>query len=197
MLSSITPLGERSRGNRWGLTVSAFVLGSVAGGTVVGSVLGAAGALLRWAGVGTTATAIVAALLAAIALVFDASGGRVGLPRMKRQVNEDWMSSYRGWVYGLGWGVQLGMGLATIVTAAIVYLAFALMVLSGHAIVGALIGAVFGAVRGLTVLAVARVRTPEALLSFQRRLQRAAPGAQAGAIIGDAVVVIAAIAVIV
>ena len=32
MLTSISPLGERARGNRWVLTVSAYLLGSVVSG---------------------------------------------------------------------------------------------------------------------------------------------------------------------
>ena len=46
MLGSITPLGERGRGSRWGITVSAYIIGSAAGGAALGSMLGWAGSPL-------------------------------------------------------------------------------------------------------------------------------------------------------
>ena len=36
MLSSITPLGERAKGNSWTLTTSAYVVGSLLGGALLG-----------------------------------------------------------------------------------------------------------------------------------------------------------------
>src|SRR5437588_613125 len=47
MLASIHPLGERARARRWGLTVSAYVVGSLAGGSLLGAALGAIGSPLR------------------------------------------------------------------------------------------------------------------------------------------------------
>ena len=46
MLSSISPLGERARGSRWWLTTTAYVVGSLAGGALIGVVAGAIGAVL-------------------------------------------------------------------------------------------------------------------------------------------------------
>src|SRR5437764_330111 len=43
MLGSITPLGERSRGRRWGITVTAFGLAATAAGGAAGTLLGAVG----------------------------------------------------------------------------------------------------------------------------------------------------------
>ncbi len=40
MLGSITPLGERSRGSRWWLTVTAYVVGSALAGLVTGGLFG-------------------------------------------------------------------------------------------------------------------------------------------------------------
>src|SRR5919202_1077090 len=37
MLASITPLGERARGSRWWRTATAYVIGSAAGGTLLGA----------------------------------------------------------------------------------------------------------------------------------------------------------------
>src|SRR4051794_6899953 len=116
MLSSIHPLGERVRHNRWSVTVTAYVLGSAAGGAFVGAVAGSIGALF-WR-LGLQVSPWVAAGTMGIALLLDTLR-RVPGPR--RQVNEDWLHRYRGWVYGAGFGFQLGMGVTTIVTTASVY----------------------------------------------------------------------------
>ena len=195
MLSSITPLGERSRGNRWWLTVTAYLIGATLGGATTGVAFGLLGLPLRWLDPTTTQVAVVAVVLGLAALAFDASGGRLRLPRTSHQVNEDWTAIYRGWVYGFGWGFELGTGLVTVVTAATIYLVFALAFLSASPLLGGLIGATFGVARGLVILSAARVHSPDALLAFHRRLQESAPVAQRATIGADALVVVAAVAV--
>ena len=191
MLSSITPLGERGRAQRWWLTVTAHILGSALGGAVLGALLGLVGSpLVAW--VGEVVVAVVVGLVALVALVFDASGGRLRLPRYGRQVNEDWMTSYRGWVYGGGFGLQLGAGLTTIVTAALVYVVFVVCLLSGSWLLGGTIGLTFGLVRGLAILAARGVHDPDALVAFHRRLQARASAARIATVVGDLVVVAAA-----
>ena len=110
MLSSITPLGERGRHNRFAVTATAFVVGAMAGGAALGTLAGFAGSLLpaRPAAV----DALLVALLALAGAWFDTRH----VPSIKRQVNEDWLGRYRGWVYGFGFGAQLGFGLVTVVT---------------------------------------------------------------------------------
>ena len=163
MLSSITPLGERGRRNRFAVTVTAFVAGAIVGGAAMGGALGALGSLLPTRS--DTMDAVFVALLALGGLALDLSR----VPTIKRQVDEDWLGRYRGWVYGFGYGAQLGVGLATIVTSAATYVAFALAFLSGSFAVGALIGVTFGAVRGLSLLLARRVETPEQLRRFHQR----------------------------
>src|SRR6266508_3286649 len=100
MLSSIHPLGERSRGNRWWLTVSGFLAGSAVGGLAAGALAGLVGRVLAAAldlSPGVLATAVVLVLLVAILLDLHLSG--FPLPTIRRQVNEDWLNRYRGWVY--------------------------------------------------------------------------------------------------
>jgi len=160
MLASITPLGERGRNQPFGVTVTAYVVGSVLAAAALGAVVGALGAVL----VGdrsTTARLVVGAGLAVVAALVDRRPGDV--PSWHRQVNEDWLASYRGWVYGAGFGAQLGLGVVTIVTTASVYLLWIGVFLAGHAGLGAAVGAVFGLVRALPVLASVRVRTPAAV----------------------------------
>jgi hypothetical protein len=169
MLSSITPLGERGRHNRFAVTATAFVIGAVAGGVALGTLAGLAGSFLP--GRPAAVDALLVALLALAGCWFDTTR----VPSIKRQVNEDWLGRYRGWVYGFGFGVQLGFGLVTVVTSAATYIAFALALLSGSPVAGALIGFTFGAVRGFSLLMARHIDTPDELRSFHRTLDRREP----------------------
>jgi hypothetical protein len=173
MLASITPLGERGRRSRWGPTVTAFVLGAAAAGAGAGAVLGAAGALALGDAGGVSGDAhhrlavLAGALLLAVALDTLRK-----VPGPRRQVNERWLDEFRGWVYGLGFGAQLGLGVTTIVSSAATYVAMLAAFLTGSVGGGALVLGCFGLVRGLTPLAAARVRRPEQLMSMHARLER-------------------------
>lgn len=173
MLTSISPLGEQARGQRYGLTVAAHLLGGLLGGATTGGVLGALGALLCLPAV----LAVPVLLLAALA---DVRGVRVG----RRQVDEDWLGRYRGWVYGGGYGYQLGLGVVTVVTSAATPALLALLVLLGSPLAGALLGGVFGLARGLPLLALRSAHSPEALRAAAARLERLGrPAARATAVV--------------
>jgi hypothetical protein len=168
MLASITPLGERGRRSNWALTTTMHVLGSMVGGASVGALAG----LLGWlalSGVGVRAR--VAALAAALAfgLLLELSRGAVPGPR--RQVDERWLDRYRGWVYGLGYGAQLGTGLVTVVVSSAVYVVPVACLLTAEPLPGCAIGALAGLLRGLTVFAAAGVVTPDRLASFHARMR--------------------------
>jgi hypothetical protein len=180
MLSSITPLGERGRNNKWWMTVSAFVLGSLAGGLTVGAVAGAVGSL---GDLTTSAKLLIAAIGAAVALMLELRVGGLRLPSTRRQVNENWLQRYRGWVYGLGFGFQLGTGFLTIMTTAAVPLTFVLATLTGAPITGAAVGGAFGLARGLMVLPARRIRDTGGLVALHRRIAASA-GAAAKATTG-------------
>jgi hypothetical protein len=171
MLASIHPLGERARRRRWGRTASAYILASSVGGAALGAGLGLAGAgafsLLGSSSTVAVATVSVAAVAAA---ALDLRVGGLRLPTVKRQVNEDWLSRYRGPVVGAGFGLQLGLGCITIVTTAMVYLTFVTAFWAASIWSGLLIGLTFGLVRGATILAVANVHRPEQLRRVHRRL---------------------------
>lgn len=173
MLASIHPLGERARGNRWGVTVTFYIAGSAAGGGAIGATLGT---------LGLRASPVVVAALCFTAAVADTMG-RPG-PSFHRQVNEDWLSRYRGWAYGAGFGFQLGLGIVTIVTTAAVWAALALAALSGSAAAGAWIGLAFGVSRALPVLLLSGVDQPRQLRRAHARLARAAPWARTVTVLG-------------
>ena len=183
MLTSISPLGERARGNRWWLTVGWLSLGAVVGGAVVGVALGAAGRSLAGALSDGVRLAVLAGAGAAAA-AWDMSGR--GLPG-RRQVNEDWLVAYRPWVYGAGFGLQLGAAVATVVNTALVPLFMLAALLAGEAVAGLVIGAAFGAARGASMVLSSRVRTTDDLRRLHRRLdlhadraRRLGAGAAAG-----------------
>ncbi len=188
MLGSITPLGERSRGRRWGVTVTAFALAAVAAGGAAGALLGEAGGRAGLAA-GTRTGLLAVAVAAAIAV--DAVPN-LHPPGPRRQVNEEWLQRYRGWVYGAGFGAQLGLGVATIVTTAAVYATIAAAVLAGTAAGGAAVGAVFGAARAATLLATAGVREPHALATLDRRVRSWERPTRLGAFAIEAALVVAA-----
>ncbi len=182
MLASITPLGERSRGFSWGLTASAFAVGAVGAGALAGAAAGGLGSL---APKGTWRD-IIGLVLLVLALAIDVSPLRPRLPTTRRQVNEDWLTRYRGWIYGLAFGAQLGAGMVTIVTTAAVYAALLGAVLCGTALAGAAVGAAFGAIRALSLLPARGATGPAGLVDLHERLGRAEAPARQVALAAEA-----------
>ena len=156
MLSSISPLGERARHSRWWLTTTAYLLGSLAGGLALGGLAATLGGLVPLAVRGSRWTLVAVAALLVVGLVVDLRNQR-SVPSWRRQVDEQWLTRYRGWVYGVGFGAQLGFGLVTIVTSTTTYAAVLLAALTGDLGAGLAIGATFGLVRALPSLLMARV----------------------------------------
>jgi hypothetical protein len=173
MLGSITPLGERGRGSRWSLTVVAYVVGSIVGAVALGASVGWVGAAVAPRdGAGVRLLALGLVVVAGLALDLGAVGVR--LPSVRRQVDEGWRARYRGWVWGVGYGLQLGVGVVTIVTTSIVYATWVAALVSGGVFAGAAIGAAFGLARALPVLTVAGVRRQDQLLRVDAMLGRLA-----------------------
>jgi sulfite exporter TauE/SafE len=178
MLSSIHPLGERARHSTWWFTTVAYIVGSAAGGALLGATAGFVGLALSTAGLSLSPAVVT--VVCVIALVVDLVAGRVHLPSWHRQVNEDWLHRYRGWVYGVGYGFQLGLGVVTIVTTASVYAVVALAAFSGSVATGALIGGAFGLLRALPVVGLGAVREPVRLRRLHERIDAlAVPAARA------------------
>lgn len=170
MLSSIHPLGERARNNRWGSTAAAFTAGAVLAGAALGLLLGAIGS---WIGSTRTQLLLATAVVAITAAGLDFFG--VTPPGPSRQVNENWIGAFRGWVYGGGFGLQLGLGLATYVVTWGIYAFLASALLTASPTFGAITGVTFGLGRSLSVLAAGFVDRPSRLTSFNRRMARIGP----------------------
>jgi hypothetical protein len=166
MLSTITPLGEAARGNRFRTTAAWFIAGATLGGAVLG--LGAAllALMIGLAGIEASTALGVGAVLAMLAAAADAHVFGLRVPYHRRQVNEYWLDDYRSWVYGAGFGFQIGLGVATYIMTSAVVLLVALGALTGEPLAALAIGTLFGLVRGLGVLPGARLTTPAALAAF-------------------------------
>lgn len=171
MLSTVTPMAEVGRGHRYRWTASWFFVGALVGGATTGAIaaLGAVGVRALDLSNGTTyAVAAAAAILAA-----SIDGRLVGppIPHHRRQVNEDWLGRYRAWVYGSGFGWQIGTGLATYIMTAGVYLVIVLSALTAQPLTALLLCVAFGGFRGSMVLLGARLTSTERLAAFHERFE--------------------------
>lgn len=174
MLASITPLGERARHRNWTITVSNYLLASVIGGAAVGATAGLVGDLLTdWLPLDSATRWAFMSVLGLTTLGLDVAVRPERLPTIHRQVNEDWLHRYRGWAYGAGFGVQLGIGVVTIVTSAATYFAIAIAAISTSPFYGAIIVGTFGFVRALPVFLWGRdIQDRESMAAVPRLLGR-------------------------
>ena len=175
MLSTITPIGEQARGARFATSATWFVVGGVAGGATLGGALAlvavGVGALHLTAGT----IGIVAGLAALVAAVSDSRITGRQIPIHRRQVNEVWLDRFRPWVYGAGFGWQIGSGVVTYIMTSAVYLIAVLAVMTGNPWTALGVGVLFGTVRGLAVLLGRGITTPARLASFHRRFAQLEP----------------------
>jgi hypothetical protein len=169
MLSSITPLSEQGRGHRYRTTACWFVAGSVVGGASLGLVTGLLAVGVGAAGLSSTTLAILALGACLLAAASDVPGVGFRLPVHHRQVNERWLDQFRPWVYGAGFGWQIGAGIVTYVKTSAIYLMIVLSLLTGEFWVALWVGALFGLVRGLAVLLGRRITSSAGLAAFHRR----------------------------
>jgi hypothetical protein len=188
MLSTITPIGERGRNHRYYSTATWFVLGAVLGGATLGLGMGMLALGVSALDLSATTALGAAAVLAAVTIASDLELGGFRLPSHTRQVNESWLDQFRSWVYGSGFGWQIGVGLATYVTTAAVYLMIAMGALTGSPAVAFAIGTGFGLVRGLAVFVGRNLTTPERLFALHRRLDELLPTAQRAIVLVQAAV---------
>ncbi|MDZ7676640.1 MAG: hypothetical protein U5K30_16420 [Acidimicrobiales bacterium] len=168
MLSSMTPVSERARGHRWGVTVSWYVLGAVVGGATIGALLAIPAAAV---GVLDPSVEVALAVVAAVGLVAAAADLEVlRLPWHGRQVDEEWFDLFRPWVYASGFGWQVGTGVATYLTTAGLYFSAAAVVMTGEPLVAVAAGVGFGFIRGLMALPGGRLTTFESMTRLHAQL---------------------------
>lgn len=147
-----------------------FMTGALLGGTALGS-LGALGATVVRSLDLTAQDRVAAALVAlVIAIGFDADVISPRIPHHRRQVNEVWLDQFRGWVYGAGFGAQIGFGLATYIMTAAVYLVVVLGALGANPTGALLLGTLFGGVRGAAIFVGAGVTDAQRLMALHRRI---------------------------
>jgi MFS family permease len=175
MLATVTPLAERGRGHRYRSTATWFIIGGTVGGATLGLVMATLALGVRTASPSTVALAVVACAVALLAAASDTRLGGFRLPFHSRQVNERWLDQFRPWVYGAGFGWQIGAGLVTYIKTASLYLMMVLAALTANPLVAFAIGALFGLTRGLAVLLGRTITSPDALAAFHRRFTAAGP----------------------
>lgn len=166
MLSSIHPLGERARSNRWWLTVGAFTVAAASAGALLGTGSTWLGSLV---GGGVESPVAVAAVLV-VAAVADLA--RVPVPWLHRQVNERWIGAYRGWVYGAAFGAQLGIGFSTYVVTWAVPALVVMLAMVADPGPGLMAGIVFGLGRSIPLLAAGWIDRPSRLGRFHQGMAR-------------------------
>ena len=190
MLSSISPVGEAARQQRWSITVTAYLVASALAGAALGAALGLLGDLAGLDAVGAVGLVVVVAA----GLIVDAT---VGPLSVHRQVDERWLSTYRGWVYGAGFGAQLGVGVVTIVPSSVVWVTWAAAAFSGTPARGAAVGLTFGLLRALPLLAGGRATTPARLRGLLRSMDRWRDPVTKLTVVGQVAVLLGAVAALV
>jgi len=171
MLSTVTPLAESGRGHRYRWTATWFFLGAVLGGATTGSVAAVAAVGIGALDLSAPTTYAIAGVAAVCAAGLDGRLLGPPIPHHRRQVNEDWLGRYRAWVYGAGFGWQIGTGVATYIMSAGVYLVIVLAALTGDPRSALVVCVTFGAVRGSMVLIGARITSAERLARVHERFE--------------------------
>lgn len=193
MLSTITPLGEQGRGNRFRTTAIWFVLGATLGGATLGLSAALLAVVIGAVDVSTTTALALGGVLAIGTAVADAGLFGIRIPYHRRQVNELWLDDYRSWVYGGGFGFQIGIGFATYIMTSALVLLVALAALTGNPFTALALGTLFGFARGLGVLPGARLTTPAKLAEFHRRFDARTVSSRQLVIVTQLVVAVVAI----
>ena len=178
MLSTITPVTEQGRGRTYWGTVPWYLIGALAGGATLG---GAAALLSIPVGAADLAPEValgIAGLFTVVSVFSDLGVGGFRLPRHKRQVDRFWLDDYRSWVYGTGFGWQIGVGLATYIVTTAVYVTVLIAILSGSPGEALLLGLLFGGIRGLAIFLGSGATTLDKLHALHRRITELEPGSR-------------------
>jgi hypothetical protein len=189
MLASITPLSELGRGHRYRTTAAWFVVGGIAGGATLGVAMATLALGVDAVSLTTREVSTIALGAGMATLASDVSLGGFRVPVHHRQVNERWLDQFRPWVYGAGFGWQIGTGLATYIVTAALYLMMLLAALIGNAWPAIGLGVLFGLVRGLSVCLGRHITSSETLRTFHQRFDDLGPKVRRATIAAEAIVV--------
>jgi hypothetical protein len=124
--------------------------------------------------------------------VADAGLFGIRVPYHRRQVNELWLDDYRPWVYGGGFGFQIGAGFATFIMTSALVVLVAMAALTGNPLMALALGTLFGFCRGLGVLPGARLTTPAQLADFHTRFDAKSAASRRLVIVAECFVAVAA-----
>lgn len=194
MISTITPMSERSRGHRFWVTATWFVVGGVAGGATLGAGMAGGAWVVSLFGGSISLRAALVAGAGLVTIASDLEVTRFSLPIHPRQVDETWLPRMRAWAYASGFGWQIGLGVATYIMTAGVYLTIAAGVLSASPWFAFGLGVLFGLARGLGVWVSAGATSPERLRRLHATLDRLAPASLLAAVAVQVLVVVTALA---
>jgi hypothetical protein len=196
MWSTVTPLAESGRGHRFGITACWFIAGAIGGGLTLGLATALLALGVSALDLGASTALIIAAAAAAVGAASDVRLGGFHLPYHRRQVDETWLQGYRAWVYGLGYGWQLGVAFATYIMTSAIYLMVVLAALTADPLIAVGVTVLFGLGRGLALLPAGRIKSPEALFAFHRRVDALEPLTRRVAVAAQLVVVVVACAAV-
>ena len=190
MAETITPVVHGGSRGRWAVSVSLHVLGAGASAAAFGAIVGAVGGLLGapWGAAGWW---LVAAAAAAY-LLAEATGLRVPVPQLRRQVPDWWRTFFGPAPAAFLYGAGLGVGFLTYLTHGTLVVVSLAAAGGGRPLAGALLLAPFGVARALTVVTARSVRSPAEGAELVGRLARSS--SRSGWRIAH-VVVLAAVAV--
>ncbi|HLF44745.1 MAG TPA: hypothetical protein VJA46_14635 [Acidimicrobiia bacterium] len=178
MLSTITPITEQGRGRRYAATVPWYLLGAIAGGATLGGIAALAAIPVGAVDIPEMTVFAIIGLFGVVSIFSDLGVKGFRLPRHGRQVDRLWLDHYRSWVYGTGFGWQIGVGLATYIVTTAVYVTVLIAILTGSPIQALTIGLVFGGVRGLAIFLGAGATSLDKLHELHRSLTRFEPASR-------------------
>jgi len=138
----------------YGIWIMCWIVGHIAGGAALGALLGWLGEMLP-----QRAHTIGLLLLSGGCLVWALHQFRLirlPMPQLHRQVARAWMQRLPWNSVALGYGVQLGCGVATRIKVATTYAVIGCALLSESAIAGSLILGLFGVARSILPVALAQ-----------------------------------------
>ncbi len=135
--------GSESR-RRWLIAISLYIVSLLGAAIILGSLLGMVGEMLPLgSGRNTWGTALIS-LLSLLYALHELRAVRLPYPEFKRQVQAEWRYRFHPYITSMLFGVQLGLGHATYVTVASLYIVTVATVIYGSPLLGAILFGLFG-----------------------------------------------------